>query len=88
MNPVDSFILARLEAAGLKPVHAASPWEWLRRASFDLTGLPPTPEQVNAFQPDDTGTVPESRYAAQVDEWLSSSAFGQRWARHWLDVAL
>lgn len=62
-------------------------WEWLRRASFDLTGLPPTPEQVNAFQPDDTGTVPESRYAAQVDEWLSSSAFGQRWARHWLDVA-
>ena len=87
INPVDSFILARLELAGLKPVHAASPWEWLRRASFDLTGLPPTPEQVSAFQPDDTGTVPESRYAAQVDEWLSSSAFGQRWARHWLDVA-
>ena len=87
INPVDSFILARLELAGLKPVRAASPLEWLRRASFDLTGLPPTPKQVSAFQPDDTGTVPDSRYAAQVDEWLSSSAFGQRWARHWLDVA-
>ena len=87
IRPVDAFILARLEAAGLKPVRATSPLEWLRRASFDLTGLPPTPEQVSAFQPDNSGTVPESRYAAQVDEWLSSTAFGQRWARHWLDIA-
>ena len=87
IRPVDAFILARLEAAGLKPVRATSPLEWLRRASFDLTGLPPTPEQVSAFQPDNSGTVPESRYAAQVDEWLSSTTFGQRWARHWLDIA-
>ena len=87
IHPVDTFILSRLEAAGLKPVRAASPLEWLRRASFDLTGLPPTSEQVAAFQPDASGTVPESRYAQQVDEWLSSPAFGQRWARHWLDVA-
>lgn len=87
IRPVDAFILARLEAAGLKPARAASPLEWLRRASFDLTGLPPTAEQVAAFQPDDSGTVPESRYAQQVDDWLSSPAFGQRWARHWLDIA-
>ena len=86
-HPVDAFILARLEAAGLKPVRMASPLEWLRRASFDLTGLPPTAEQVAAFGPDANGTVPESRYTRQVDEWLSSPAFGQRWARHWLDVA-
>jgi len=86
-HAVDSFILARLEAANLRPVRAASPLEWLRRASFDLTGLPPTPEQIAAFQPDDHGTVPESRYRQQVDAWLSSPAFGQRWARHWLDVA-
>ncbi len=86
-HAIDSFILARLEAANLRPVRAASPLEWLRRASFDLTGLPPTPEQIAAFQPDDHGTVPESRYRQQVDAWLSSPAFGQRWARHWLDVA-
>jgi len=86
-HAVDSFILARLEAANLRPVRAASPLEWLRRASFDLTGLPPTPEQIAAFQPGDHGTVPESRYRQQVDAWLSSPAFGQRWARHWLDVA-
>ncbi len=84
---VDRFILARLESAQLKPVRAASPREWLRRASFDLTGLPPTPEQIARLQPDETGLVPESRYTEQVDEWLSSSTFGQRWARHWLDVA-
>ncbi len=84
---VDRFILARLESAQLKPVRAASPREWLRRASFDLTGLPPTPEQIARFQPDETGLVPESRYAEQVDEWLASPTFGQRWARHWLDVA-
>ena len=84
---VDRFILARLESAQLKPVRAASPLEWLRRASFDLTGLPPTPEQITRFQPDGSGLVPESRYAQQVDEWLASPTFGQRWARHWLDVA-
>ena len=87
LRSVDAFILARLEAAGLRPVGDTSPLEWLRRASFDLTGLPPTPEQVARFQPGDGGGVSESLYEQQVDEWLSSPTFGQRWARHWLDVA-
>ena len=87
IDPADRFVLAGLESAGLRPVRQASPLEWLRRASFDLTGLPPTPEQVSAFTPTDGREVPESRYAQQVDEWLASPAFGQRWARHWLDVA-
>ncbi|MFM7803288.1 MAG: DUF1549 domain-containing protein, partial [Verrucomicrobiota bacterium] len=87
IDPADRFVLARLEAGGLHPVRQASPLEWLRRASFDLTGLPPTPEQVAAFTPSDGTGVPESRYTRQVDDWLASPAFGQRWARHWLDVA-
>jgi hypothetical protein len=87
IDPADRFVLARLEATGLRPVRQASPLEWLRRASFDLTGLPPTPEQVAAFTPADGAGVPESRYTRQVDDWLASPAFGQRWARHWLDVA-
>ncbi len=81
-NPIDQFILARLESAGLKPADEASRVAWLRRISFDLVGLPPTPEQVSAFV-DDTS---ESAHDRVVDELLQSPRYGERWAQHWLDV--
>ena len=80
LNPVDRFILARLEANGLTPAPDADAYTWLRRVSLDLTGLPPTPEDLARFD-----ASPVSR-AAAVDRLLQSSAFGERWARHWLDL--
>ena len=80
LDPVDRFILAKLEANGLSPAPDADAYTWLRRVSFDLTGLPPRPEDVARFD-----TSPASR-AAAVDRLLQSSAFGERWARHWLDL--
>jgi mono/diheme cytochrome c family protein len=82
-NPVDRFILARLEAKGLKPVKPADKRVLLRRASYDLTGLPPTPEQVDAFLADNS---PDA-FAKVVDRLLASPHYGERWGRHWLDVA-
>jgi mono/diheme cytochrome c family protein len=81
-NPIDAFVLARLEAAGLAP---APPADWrtlLRRVTFDLTGLPPTPEEVDAFLADDR----PGAYERVVERLLASPAHGERWARHWLDV--
>lgn len=78
-SEVDHFVLARLEAEGLSPSPDADPATLLRRLSFDLTGLPPSPEMVAAFSPE--------RWEAVVDEMLASEGFGVRWARHWLDVA-
>lgn len=82
-QPVDAFVLARLEAAG-RSLAADAPREmWLRRVTIDLTGLAPTPDEVAAF-------VADSRPGAeqrQVDRLLASPAFGERWGRHWLDVA-
>ena len=80
LNPVDRFILAKLEANGLSPAPDADAYTWLRRVSLDLTGLPPKPEDLARFD-----ASPRSR-AAAVDRLLQSSAFGERWARHWLDL--
>jgi hypothetical protein len=82
-SPIDRYILAQLEAARLQPAHAATPRAWLRRVSFDLTGLPPSEDDITAFLADDSPTA-RSRL---VDRLLASPAYGERWARHWLDVA-
>ena len=81
-TPVDAFVLARLEAAGLAPAPAADRATLLRRITFDLTGLPPTPQQVDAFLSD---TRPDA-YDRVVDRLLASPHYGERWAQHWLDV--
>ena len=80
---IDHFVLAGLEAAGLAPNLPAEKHLLIRRAALDLTGLPPTPEQVAVFLADDS---PEA-FAKVVDALLASDAYGERWARHWLDVA-
>jgi hypothetical protein len=82
-TPVDAFVLARLEGAGLRPGPPAGPRTLLRRVCLDLTGLPPTPEEQEAFLAD---TSPLA-YRKLVDRMLASPAHGERYARHWLDVA-
>ena len=82
-NPIDAFVLARLEAAGLRPARAAHRATLIRRLTFDLTGLPPRPDEVAAFVSD---TRPDAR-ARLVDRLLASPHLGERWAQHWLDVA-
>jgi hypothetical protein len=82
-NPVDFFVLARLEKAGLKPSPEADRFTLFRRASLDLRGLPPTPEEVAAYAKD---TKPGA-YERAVDRFLADSAYGERWARMWLDLA-
>ena len=82
-NPVDTFVLAKLEAAGMKPSPEAERRTLIRRASFDLTGLPPTPEEVKAF----VGDPAPDAYEKLVDRLLASPRYGERWARHWIDVA-
>src|SRR5690606_38127975 len=81
-SPLDHFILAKLEEKGLAPNPPAEKRVLIRRAYFDLIGLPPTPEQVAAFVADDS---PEA-FAKVVDELLASKHFGERWGRHWLDL--
>ncbi|MFN7769546.1 MAG: PSD1 and planctomycete cytochrome C domain-containing protein [Planctomycetaceae bacterium] len=81
-NAIDRFVLAKLEAEGLGPAPEANRSTWIRRVTFDLTGLPPTPEAVAAFVADES---PQARERV-VDRLLDSPAFGERWARHWLDV--
>jgi hypothetical protein len=80
---IDAFVLARLEAEGLRPSAAADPRTLIRRLSFDLVGLPPSPEEVEAFVDDES---PEA-YERVVENLLGSPHFGERWARLWLDVA-
>jgi cytochrome c553 len=82
VSPIDHFILARLEAAGLSPALSADRATLLRRLSFDLVGLPPTPAEVQAFQADDSPQAIER----VVDLLLASPHYGERWARHWLDL--
>ena len=77
------FLLAALEAKGLRPAADADRAVLLRRACFDLIGLPPTPEQIDAFVRDRSPNA----FAKVVDELLASPHFGERWGRHWLDVA-
>jgi hypothetical protein len=82
-SEIDRFILARLEARGIPPAPPADRRTLIRRVTFDLTGLPPTPEEVETFLKD---RRPDA-FARVVDRLLSSSAYGERWGRHWLDVA-
>ena len=82
-TPVDRFILARLEARGLRPAPPADKRTLIRRATFDLTGLPPTPTETESFLSD---TSPQA-FARVVDRLLASPRYGECWARHWLDVA-
>ncbi len=82
-SPVDAFILAKLESNGMQPAQPADRRTLIRRASYDLIGLPPTPEEVAAFVADE---APEA-FATVVDRLLASRHYGERWGRHWLDVA-
>lgn len=80
---LDRFVLAALERQSIRPVRDAEAMVWLRRVTFDLTGLPPSAEEIASFESD---TRPDARERV-VDRLLASSAFGERWGRHWLDVA-
>jgi hypothetical protein len=81
-NPIDSFILAKLEQQGLRPAPAAERRTLARRAYFDLLGLPPTPEQVEQFVNDSSTDA----YAKLIDRLLDSPRYGERWGRYWLDL--
>ncbi len=82
-NPIDRFILAKQEQAGMKPVSLADKSTLVRRAYFDLTGLPPSPEELQNFLIDES---PQA-YEHLIDRLLASPRFGETWGRHWLDLA-
>ncbi len=82
LGPIDAFLQAPLERAGLEPLPAADKRTLLRRATFDLIGLPPTPEEVAQFLGDES---PDA-FAKVVERLLASPLYGQRWGRHWLDL--
>jgi hypothetical protein len=82
-NGVDSFVLSRLELATLKPTAEANRAVLLRRLSFDLTGLPPTPAELADFESD----AAVDAYERQVERFLASPGYGERWGQHWLDLA-
>ena len=81
-SPIDAFLCAKLEANGLTPASQADKPTWLRRVTFDLTGLPPAPEEIAAFLADRSPRA----YETVVDRLLASPHYGERWARHWLDL--
>lgn len=81
-SPIDRFILAKLEEKGLKPIGDADKLTLIRRATFDLTGLPPTPEEIDGFLADPSPKA----FEKVVDRLLASPAYGEKWGRHWLDV--
>lgn len=82
-QPVDAFVLEKLRAAELQPSPQADRRTLIRRATFDLTGLPPTPDEVSAFVNDSASDA----YPRLIDRLLASPHYGEQWARHWLDVA-
>ena len=82
-NPIDRFILSKLEAEGLQPSAEAEPGVLMRRLYLDLTGIPPTPEQIDGYLANPTSEA----YLAKVEELLASPQYGEQWARHWLDLA-
>ncbi len=82
-TPIDRFIMHRLDGAGIKPSPEADATTLIRRLSLDLVGLPPTPQEVDAFTTDAT----PGAYETVVDRLLASPGFGERWGRHWLDLA-
>src|SRR5713101_6751350 len=81
-NPIDSFILAKLEAKDLKPAPPADRATLIRRVTYDLHGLPPTPDEIDAYVND---PAPDA-YEKLIDRLLASPRYGERWGRHWLDV--
>jgi Protein of unknown function (DUF1553)/Protein of unknown function (DUF1549)/Planctomycete cytochrome C len=81
-NPIDAFLLARWQAAGVRPAPLADRRTLIRRVTFDLTGLPPTPEEVEAFLAD---ASPEA-WDKVINRLLSSPHYGEKWGRHWLDL--
>ncbi len=85
-TPIDRFILARLESAKVQPRSPASSRQLIRRVTFDLVGLPPTPDEVREFSTA-SERDPQEALAALVDRLLKSPHYGERWGRHWLDVA-
>ncbi len=82
-NPIDRFVLAALRAKGLKPSPATDRRTLIRRATLDLLGLPPTPDEVEAFAADDAADA----YEKLIDKLLARPHYGEQWGRHWLDVA-
>jgi hypothetical protein len=82
-TPVDAFVLAKLETKKMRPSPIADKRTLIRRATFDLIGMPPTPEDVEAFEKDDSAEA----FERVIDRLLASPHYGERWARHWLDVA-
>lgn len=82
-NEIDAFVLAKLKEKGLKPSPAAAPRELLRRVYFDLIGLPPSPAEMEAFVKNPS----EKAYQQVIEKLLSSQHYGERWGRHWLDLA-
>jgi hypothetical protein len=82
-NPIDAFVRAKLDAKGLTPAPRADKRTLIRRAYYDLTGLPPTAQEVEAFEKDDSPKA----FEAVIDRLLASPAYGERWGRYWLDVA-
>ncbi|MEO6033684.1 MAG: DUF1553 domain-containing protein, partial [Verrucomicrobiota bacterium] len=81
--PIDAFVLAKLESNGMKPSAPADKRTLIRRATFDLIGLPPTPEEVKAFVDDSSPNA----FATVIDRLLASPQYGERWGRYWLDTA-
>src|SRR6185503_18507483 len=82
-TPIDCFILSKLEENGLRPAPQADRRTLIRRATYDLTGLPPTAEEINTFLNDSSSNA----FAKVVDRLLASPRYGERWGRHWWDVA-
>ncbi len=98
-NPIDAFVLAKLTAAKLSPAPAADPRTLLRRVTYDLTGLPPTPAEMDSFLRESASSAPDSpspssasaslasAYTRAIDRLLASPRYGERWGRFWLDIA-
>ena len=83
VHPVDALLAVAWEKAGVRPAAQAAPRIWLERAAYTLTGLPPSEEQLRRIE----ATPDEPTWKALIDELLASPAYGERWARHWMDVA-
>ena len=84
-SPIDAFILAKLEGKGLVPAKPADRVSMIRRVTYDLTGLPPTPEEVDSFVKE-YNAKPQAAYEALIDRLLASQHYGEKWGRHWLDL--
>ena len=85
-SDIDYFVLAKLEASGLKPARDAKPETLLRRVHFDLIGIPPSTDDIERYA-QAWKSDPEAAYRSEVERLLASKQFGERWGRHWLDVA-